>query len=140
MYWPEGINFFICLFAGMRLSSRYSIANVAQRAQWSSHWPRAPTTMASHTGMLGAKVKGKQLVDNETLSCLLVLLFVDEPRLNTGRLHRVLRNLCYHTTTRQWVIRVSANLISFSAWILINRNIIKICFLSTVPFICDGTR
>ena len=110
---------------GMRLSSRYSIANVAQRAQWSSHWPRAPTSMATHTGMLGGKVKGKQLVDNETLSCLLVLLFVDEPRLNTGRLHRVLRNLCFHTTTRQWVIRVS------------ERN--SFCFKKNFPNFLDGS-
>ncbi|XP_068280787.1 E3 ubiquitin-protein ligase HUWE1-like, partial [Nyctibius grandis] len=39
------------------------------------------------------------------LSCLLVLLFVDEPKLNTSRLHRVLRNLCYHAPTRGWVVR-----------------------------------
>lgn len=39
------------------------------------------------------------------MSCLLVLLFVDEPKLNTSRLHRVLRNLCYHSQTRGWVIR-----------------------------------
>ncbi|UYV80320.1 HUWE1 [Cordylochernes scorpioides] len=48
--------------------------------------------------------RGRQLLDHEGLSCLLVLLFVDEPKLNTARLHRVLRNLCYHTPTRQWVI------------------------------------
>ncbi|KAJ0036810.1 hypothetical protein NQD34_005487 [Periophthalmus magnuspinnatus] len=45
------------------------------------------------------------LLDHEALSCLLVLLFVDEPKLNTSRLHRVLRNLCYHSQTRGWVIR-----------------------------------
>lgn len=44
-------------------------------------------------------------MDHEALSCLLVLLFVDEPKLNTSRLHRVLRNLCYHSQTRGWVIR-----------------------------------
>lgn len=126
----------------MRLSSRYSIANVAQRAQWSSHWPRAPTTMATHTGMLGGKVKGKQLVDNETLSCLLVLLFVDEPRLNTGRLHRVLRNLCYHSTTRQWIIRVSNRIrISFKQLCETRYRLqYSFLFLSLVFIICDGTR
>jgi E3 ubiquitin-protein ligase HUWE1 len=45
------------------------------------------------------------LLDHEALSCLLILLFVEEPKLNTIRLHRVLRNLCYHIPTRQWVIQ-----------------------------------
>lgn len=39
------------------------------------------------------------------MSCLLVLLFVDEPKINTLRLHRVIRNLCYHGSTREWVVR-----------------------------------
>ncbi|XP_064415282.1 E3 ubiquitin-protein ligase HUWE1 isoform X2 [Latimeria chalumnae] len=51
------------------------------------------------------RLRGRLLLDHEALSCLLVLLFVDEPKLNTSRLHRVLRNLCYHTQTRMWVIR-----------------------------------
>ncbi|XP_056665905.1 E3 ubiquitin-protein ligase HUWE1-like [Monodelphis domestica] len=51
------------------------------------------------------RLRGRLLLDHEALSCLLVLLFVDEPKLNTSRLHRVLRNLCYHAQTRQWVIR-----------------------------------
>ena len=51
------------------------------------------------------KLRGRHLLDHEALTCLLVLLFVDEPKLNTSRLHRVLRNLCYHAPTRTWVIR-----------------------------------
>ncbi|XP_061129144.1 E3 ubiquitin-protein ligase HUWE1 isoform X8 [Syngnathus typhle] len=51
------------------------------------------------------RLRGRFLLDHEALSCLLVLLFVDEPKLNTSRLHRVLRNLCYHSQTRGWVIR-----------------------------------
>eukprot|EP00061_Rhincodon_typus_P009745 g33482.t1 len=51
------------------------------------------------------RLRGRLLLDHEALSCLLVLLFVDEPKLNTSRLHRVLRNLCYHTQTRNWVIK-----------------------------------
>ncbi|KAM9113408.1 E3 ubiquitin-protein ligase HUWE1 isoform 2-T2 [Pangshura tecta] len=51
------------------------------------------------------RLRGRLLLDHEALSCLLVLLFVDEPKLNTSRLHRVLRNLCYHGPTRGWVIR-----------------------------------
>uniref|UniRef100_A0A672V4E9 E3 ubiquitin-protein ligase HUWE1 n=1 Tax=Strigops habroptila TaxID=2489341 RepID=A0A672V4E9_STRHB len=51
------------------------------------------------------RLRGRLLLDHEALSCLLVLLFVDEPKLNTSRLHRVLRNLCYHAATRGWVVR-----------------------------------
>lgn len=51
------------------------------------------------------RLKGRHLLDHEALSCLLVLLFIDEPKLNTTRLHRVLRNLCYHGPTRDWVIK-----------------------------------
>ena len=51
------------------------------------------------------KLRGRHLLDHEALACLLVMLFVDEPRLNSARLHRVLRNLCYHAPTRAWVIR-----------------------------------
>lgn len=50
------------------------------------------------------KIVGRHLLDHEALVCLLVLLFVEEPRLNTGRLHKVLRNLCYHEETRTWLI------------------------------------
>lgn len=50
-------------------------------------------------------MRGRHLLDHEALSCLLVLLFIDEPKLNTTRLHRVLRNLCYHGPTRDWVIK-----------------------------------
>ena len=50
------------------------------------------------------KIIGRHLLDHEALACLLVLLFVEEPRLNTGRLHKVLRNLCYHEETRSWLV------------------------------------
>ncbi|KAE8583276.1 hypothetical protein XENTR_v10020474 [Xenopus tropicalis] len=66
---------------------------------------------STHTRPTGSNVdsllrlRGRLLLDHEALSCLLVLLFVDEPKLNTSRLHRVLRNLCYHAQTRNWVIR-----------------------------------
>ena len=59
------------------------------------------------TGALsaGGRIRGRQLLDNEALSCLLILLFLDEPKLNVARLHRVLRHLCNHLPTRQWVIQ-----------------------------------
>ena len=51
------------------------------------------------------KFRGRQLLDHEGLSCLLILLFIDDSKLNTNRLHRILRNLCYHAPTRDWVVR-----------------------------------
>ena len=51
------------------------------------------------------RFRGRQLLDHEGLSCLLILLFLDDPKINTTRLHRILRNLCYHAPTREWVVK-----------------------------------
>ncbi|KAK3600176.1 hypothetical protein CHS0354_039470 [Potamilus streckersoni] len=76
--------------------------------------PRGGGQWSFGSGRLGAqgpsavssvRVKGRHLLDHEGLTCLLILLFVDEPKINTGRLHRVLRNLCYHGPTRAWVVK-----------------------------------
>lgn len=56
-------------------------------------------------GANASRIRGRHLLDHDALTCLLVLLFVDEPKLNTARLHKVLRNICYHGPTRTWVIR-----------------------------------
>ena len=48
---------------------------------------------------------GRQLLDHESLASLLVLLFIDDPRMNMTKLHRVVRNLCIHSPTRAWVIK-----------------------------------
>ncbi|WAR27034.1 HUWE1-like protein [Mya arenaria] len=61
------------------------------------------------------KLRGRHLLDHEALTCLLVLLFVDEPKLNTGRLHRVLRNLCYHGPTRAWVLQAMMSILNRTA-------------------------
>ena len=95
-----------------RLSSRYGIHTVHNRSHWSGWAPR-PVAGASGTaggvggqaGSGGVRLRGRMLLDHEALSCLLVLLFIDEPKLNTTRLHRVLRNLCYHGPTRDWVVK-----------------------------------
>lgn len=68
------------------------------------HFNGSPRPSSSSVDSL-LRLRGRLLLDHEALSCLLVLLFVDEPKLNTSRLHRVLRNLCYHSQTRGWVIR-----------------------------------
>jgi len=71
-----------------------------------SHWGWS-TNRSSQTASWtpsAANIRGRHLLDHEALTCLLVLLFIDESRLNTSRLHRVLRNLCYHAQTRSWII------------------------------------
>lgn len=104
--------------AAGRMGTRYTIHTVPHhRGQWtwnalsSSSRGGGPTLGGSSAAALGPggppaqQARGRQLLDHEALACLLVLLFVDEPRLNTGRLHRVLRNLCYHPPTRHWVVK-----------------------------------
>ncbi|CAH1264453.1 HUWE1 [Branchiostoma lanceolatum] len=68
--------------------------------RWGTQHNRAATATTANQ----VRLRGRQLLDHEALACLLVLLFVDEPKLNTSRLHRVLRNLCYHNGTRMWVV------------------------------------
>lgn len=48
---------------------------------------------------------GRQLLDHESLACLLVLLFIDDTRINTVKLHRVIRNICIHGPSRGWIIK-----------------------------------
>ena len=79
--------------------TRYAIRQPRQWG-WTSHRVRDMPNQANTV-----RLRGRHLLDQEATTCLLVLLFVDEPKLNTTRLHRVLRNLCYHPQTRQWVIR-----------------------------------
>lgn len=50
------------------------------------------------------KVQVRQLLSHDSLACLLLLLFVGEPKLNLSRLHRVLRNICFHAPTRHWLV------------------------------------
>nr|KAG5697092.1 hypothetical protein BaRGS_002008 [Batillaria attramentaria] len=66
-------------------------------------------------GLPIARLRGRHLLDHEALTCLLVLLFMDEPKLNTSRLHRVLRNLCYHGPTRTWILRALLSILQRTA-------------------------
>ncbi|KAG8038907.1 hypothetical protein G9C98_003214 [Cotesia typhae] len=92
--------------------TRYAIHSVTQRAQWNSWNPRGETSIAHQSA--GLRLRGRQLLDHESMACLLVLLFVDEPKINTLRLHRVIRNLCYHTNTREWVVKALLNIMERS--------------------------
>ena len=58
--------------------------------------------------------RGRQLLDNESICCLLILLFVDDTRLSFTRLQKVLKNLCHHAQTRQWIIKALLSIINKS--------------------------
>ncbi|CAG5120620.1 unnamed protein product, partial [Candidula unifasciata] len=93
-----------------RLGTRYAIrATQRQHSQWSFGSNRLNPGPSGATNP--TKVKGRFMLDPEALTCLLVLLFIDEPKLNTTRLHRVLRNLCYHGPTRTWLIRALLSIV-----------------------------
>ncbi|CAF4360592.1 unnamed protein product, partial [Adineta steineri] len=66
----------------------------------------------SNTAAIGTR--GRQLLDYESICCLLVLLFIDDTRLNFARLQKVLKNLCHHTQTRQWIVKALLSIINKS--------------------------
>jgi E3 ubiquitin-protein ligase HUWE1 len=93
------------------------------RAQW-THWNRDfmnnPVTSSPPL-----KIRGRQLLDHEGLSCLLVLLFTDDPHLGKLRLHRVIRNLCYHAPTREWIVNALLSIIDKSVHVKPDENLNK---------------
>lgn len=91
--------------------TRYTIHNLPLRPSGrggSSAWA---WNAIGGSHMVRHRNVSRQLIDFEALSCLLVLLFVDEPRLNTNRLHKVLRNLAYNEATRLWLVRALLSMI-----------------------------
>ena len=101
-----------CLLIGLanRLGpSRFAVRHYNNMGQSHSHSPFSSLWGRPSQNNQGAntntvKLRARGLLDHESLACLLVLLFLDEPRLNMSRLHRVLRNLCYHGPTRSWLL------------------------------------
>lgn len=97
-----------------RVGARYTIHSLPHRGQWTWNTlsPRGTSSPGTNPALAipactsSSKLRGRFLLDNEALACLIVLLFVDEPQLNTARLHRVLRNLCHYAPTRMWVVKV----------------------------------
>ena len=96
------------------MGNQYVIGGIhgVSRDAWRTHplGSRASAAAQSHAATLLAganaiRYRGRQLLDHEGISCLLILLFIDDPKINTTRLHRILRNLCYHPPTREWVVR-----------------------------------
>ena len=51
-----------------------------------------------------ADLNSKQMLDQDALTCLLVLLFLDQSKLHNNRLHRIIRNLSQHSPTRAWIL------------------------------------
>lgn len=52
----------------------------------------------------GGDQNSKQMLDQEALTCLLVLLFLDQTKLHNNRLHRIIKNLSQHVPTRAWIL------------------------------------
>ncbi|KAJ1530610.1 hypothetical protein ONE63_005490 [Megalurothrips usitatus] len=97
--------------------ARYAIQTVPQQSRWmTGSWTDREQAALALTSTSGTNIRtrGRPLLDHEALACLLVLLFLDEPRLNTGRLHRVFRNLCYHYQTRDWIIKALLSILERS--------------------------
>ncbi|KAL8595169.1 hypothetical protein ACOMHN_013842 [Nucella lapillus] len=92
-----------------RLGTRYAIRATGvptlPRSRWTFGSNAQNRGTSTSSGLPIARLRGRHLLDHEALTCLLVLLFMDEPKLNTNRLCRVLRNLCYHAPTRTWILR-----------------------------------
>lgn len=84
------------------------------REGWTSHIYPGVNPLHSTFPTPGIKIKGRPLLDHEGLSCLLILLFIEDSKINTTRLHRILRNLCYHAPTRDWVIHSLLNILEKS--------------------------
>lgn len=108
--------------AGRITRARYTIAvpdHVHHQSSWSWALDRPSGNLAhganSNRNIMAltrdSKFKGRQLLDCEALTCLIILLFVQDQRLNIARLHRVLRNLSYHQPTRQWVVQSMLSII-----------------------------
>ncbi|XP_060516281.1 E3 ubiquitin-protein ligase HUWE1 isoform X2 [Cylas formicarius] len=89
-------------------------------SQWSREFMNNPVQNSSQI-----KIRGRQLLDHEGIACLLILLFTDDPHLNKLRLHRVIRNLCYHNPTREWIINALLAIIDKSVHVKQDENLNK---------------
>ncbi|XP_020812175.1 E3 ubiquitin-protein ligase HUWE1 isoform X3 [Drosophila serrata] len=51
------------------------------------------------------------LLDPDSLATLLLFLFVEDQKVYSMRLHRVIRNLCHHEPTRDWIINALISIV-----------------------------
>uniref|UniRef100_A0A1A9ZLS0 HECT-type E3 ubiquitin transferase n=1 Tax=Glossina pallidipes TaxID=7398 RepID=A0A1A9ZLS0_GLOPL len=54
------------------------------------------------------------LPDPDTLSTLLLFLFIEDSKFSYTRLHRIIRNICYHVPIRNWIINALINIIEYA--------------------------
>ena len=86
---------------------RYSIVNVNPAGHHHHHLPFSghQTYRALFQQSVKAIESGsKQMLDQEALTCLLVLLFLDQNKLHNNRLHRIVKNVSQHQPTRAWIL------------------------------------
>lgn len=74
---------------------------------------RTTTSRSNQFNSISTEGEEPQL-DHESLTSLLILLFVEANKNCTFRFHRVIRNLCYHIPTRDWIIRTILSIIERS--------------------------
>lgn len=105
-----------------RLPEPISSVNYLQRMRW-NNWPINPgsTTISVDRDIIGAgtsllciEQNGQPQLDHESLTSLLILLFVEANKICTLRFHRVIRILCSHIPTRDWIIRTILSIIERS--------------------------
>ncbi|KRX45470.1 E3 ubiquitin-protein ligase HUWE1 [Trichinella murrelli] len=107
---------------GIRLARRPVPADMRSLRQQLANWNRDTpsynrTQFGGHTGSKSASTnttlstRSSALFDRESLTCLLVLLFVDDSRLSTARLTRILRTVCAHPGTREWLLRALVSIL-----------------------------
>lgn len=115
-----------------RLPEPIFSAHGLQRMRW-SNWGMNSNSALGHDGGSGSlnsgrdlmsanniltelrmEQQGRPLLDHESLTSLLILLFIEANKICTLRFHRVIRNLCYHVPTREWIIRTILSIISRS--------------------------
>lgn len=105
-----------------RLPEPISSVNYLQRMRW-NNWPINPgsTTISVDRDVIGAgssllcmEQQGQPQLDHESLTSLLILLFVEANKICTLRFHRVIRILCSHIPTRDWIIRTILSIIERS--------------------------
>ncbi len=84
---------------------RYSIVNVNPGGHH-HHLPFSGhhTYRSWQQSMKAIESGSKQMLDQEALTCLLVLLFLDQNKLHNNRLHRIVKNVSQHQPTRAWIL------------------------------------
>ena len=71
--------------------------------------------VASERVPVSSILNSRQLLDHKSLSAILVLMFVNDPKIVWSRLHRILRNLSFHEPTRLWIVQSMLSILQRTA-------------------------